>query len=827
VWPTSCSAGRYQPNAGASFCYSASPGYYVPSSGQTGQSACLPGTVQPDSGQTSCRGAYPGYYAPNSGMADELPCAAGTYQDQHGQTSCKLAPAGSFTSGQANTTTTQCAAGSYQDAEGQTSCKLAPAGSFAPTTGLAAATLCAPGFYQDQEGQTACMAAPPGKYTDTEGSVTATACAAGTYQDQTGQTECKLAPAGTYSDVQGSVAPTDCAAGTYQDQTGQIACKLAPAGSYAPITGLAAATLCAAGSYQDQEGQTACKLAPAGSFASGQGNTASTPCAAGSYQDLTGQTSCKLAPAGSYAPNTGMVAAILCAPGSYQDESGQAACKSAPPGTYAPDPGMTAPLDCAPGYTSGGGATECYLNSGTIIIEKSADPADDTVFAFNDDIENAGGFFLEHAETKTFANVPAGQYGVLEYEAIGWTLDDIDCDDTDSTGNTATGLATINLSGGETVTCTFYNSLDTGTIVIVKQSDPADDTLFSFTENILNTGFALQDPTDNIETFNDVAPGSYNVAENVPAPWVLDDIDCDDANSSENVAAATATINLEKGETVTCTFYNSNTPPPPPATDLFFSANAAGTTSDGLAYGSEDIVKWDGSAWSMWFDGSAAGLTGRKAVHDVNAFWIPDSDGDDVVLSFTQNRRAVPGVTGPVDGTDLVMWNGHGFSLYFDGQDVGLTVLTKEKIDGLHILGGSTSPIGNGACLAYLLISTQGPGSVPNHSGGTISFRGDDILGFCATSLGSTTAGLWHMVLDGSVEGMQANSTDSISASDDGQTIYLTTRGSFAAPAAAGDHSEVFRFDVATGDFSGPFFDATGNGLPNKVDGLQVNGDLP
>ncbi len=171
---------------------------------------------------------------------------------------------------------------------------------------------------------------------------------------------------------------------------------------------------------------------------------------------------------------------------------------------------------------------------------------------------------------------------------------------------------------------------------------------------------------------------------------------------------------------------------------------------------------------------------------------------------------------------DLVKWDGSAFSLFFDGSDVGLNNKTQEKIDGLHILPGSESPVGAG-CIAYLLVSTQGPGRVTNGPAPGFRFGGEDVLGFCATNLGADTAGVWHMVLDGSAEGMPRNATDSISLSDDGQTLYLTTKGTFNVDAASGGHSMVYEYDMTTGDFSGPVFDAPAEGLPVKVDGLQMN----
>jgi hypothetical protein len=265
--------------------------------------------------------------------------------------------------------------------------------------------------------------------------------------------------------------------------------------------------------------------------------------------------------------------------------------------------------------------------------------------------------------------------------------------------------------------------------------------------------------------------------------------------------------------------------PPTSTTSVYISTRTSGTTGDGLDFGPEDIIKWDGNAWSIFFDGSAANLMPFNAKHNINAFWVPEGSADDFIFSFAQNRRRVPGIGFPVDGMDLLQWDGSAFSFWFDGSDVFLTNKTQEKIDALHVLSGSESPIGAG-CQAYLLVSTQGPGKVPNHSGGQLKFGGEDVLGFCATSLGETTTGLWHLVLDGSAEGMPRNSTDSISLSADGQTLYLTTQGTFNVDAAAGGHSMVYAFDFGSGAFSGPVFSAPANGLPERVNGLQVEGDL-
>src|SRR5690606_19418399 len=149
----------------------------------------------------------------------------------------------------------------------------------------------------------------------------------------------------------------------------------------------------------------------------------------------------------------------------------------------------------------------------------------------------------------------------------------------------------------------------------------------------------------------------------------------------------------------------------------------------------------------------------------------------------------------------------------FDGSDVGLTKKTPEKIDGLHVLDGAAAPDEfSGSCIAYLLISTQGPAKVPNFGGGVLKAGGEDVLGFCATKLGEDTTGFWHMVRDGSAAGLKKNMTDSINASEDGLTLYLTTKKAVSLGGGVfGGHSMVFAYDLDAGAWSGPHFSAPAN----------------
>ena len=96
------------------------------------------------------------------------------------------------------------------------------------------------------------------------------------------------------------------------------------------------------------------------------------------------------------------------------------------------------------------------------------------------------------------------------------------------------------------------------------RTDPQD---FSFTENIPGcTVGPLDDDADGtllstMVTCSNVnaATDPYTVTENPEPTHALTALNCDDANSTENTGTRTATINLEPGETVTCTFTNTTT----------------------------------------------------------------------------------------------------------------------------------------------------------------------------------------------------------------------------------------------------------------------------
>jgi len=106
----------------------------------------------------------------------------------------------------------------------------------------------------------------------------------------------------------------------------------------------------------------------------------------------------------------------------------------------------------------------------------------------------------------------------------------------------------------------MLNNEETGTIVIEKQTDPDGATgTFDFTDDIeAPYTFSLAD--DGQQPFTDVVSGTYTITETSPAPaFDLTDLTCEDPDqgSSIDLGAGAATIDLDAGETITCTFTNT------------------------------------------------------------------------------------------------------------------------------------------------------------------------------------------------------------------------------------------------------------------------------
>ena len=214
--------------------------------------------------------------------------------------------------------------------------------------------------------------------------------------------------------------------------------------------------------------------------------------------------------------------------------------------------------------------------------------------------------------------------------------------------------------------------------------------------------------------------------------------------------------------------------PPTETPNLYLSLRSKGK-ADGLTFANEDIVKFNGSDFSMHFDGSDVGLSN----FELDALDIISKNK--ILMSFTKAGN-IPDL-GYVDDSDVILFTATKlgdqtsgtFELYFDGSDMGLNG-NGEDIDAIHRL-----PDGR------LLVSTNGSASLPG-----ASVKDEDLLVFTPKELGDNTSGSWEKYFDGSDIELRSSGEDINAVTvDEDSNIYLSTVGNFSAKGVSAADEDV------------------------------------
>jgi Ca2+-binding RTX toxin-like protein len=210
---------------------------------------------------------------------------------------------------------------------------------------------------------------------------------------------------------------------------------------------------------------------------------------------------------------------------------------------------------------------------------------------------------------------------------------------------------TIDLDAGETVSCVVQvepappaplpNQMN-----ITLDSVPNDPADVSFTLDDIHT-FTLDDDADgtltNGKEFNDMDLGAWALVATLPSGWRIKDIACTDPDGGSTLdkAAASATLDLDNGETVSCTFTIEPIPQtPPPAPQPTCNGLPAtivgkpGATSIRGTAGNDVIVDLDGANRIDGRGGNDTICTGSG--NDVVSGgagddWIDANEGDNAV----------------------------------------------------------------------------------------------------------------------------------------------------------------------------------------------------
>jgi uncharacterized repeat protein (TIGR01451 family) len=245
----------------------------------------------------------------------------------------------------------------------------------------------------------------------------------------------------------------------------------------------------------------------------------------------------------------------------------------------------TATFHLEPGETVK--CTFTNVQRGTITIIKNAIPDDAQDFTFSTTGSGLSGFSLDDdanatlSNTQTFQNVLAGSYSVTEAAVAGWDFTSLECIGAGGSSGTPDGAtASITMTAGGSVTCTYTNT-KRGSITIVKDAVPNDAQDFSYSGDL--GAFALDDDANaslsNSTSFSNLVPGTYHVTEAATAGWDLTGLACNDGDGGTTIEGATASIDLDPGQSITCTYVNSK-----PSIQI---VKTAGSAADGAEFVTE------------------------------------------------------------------------------------------------------------------------------------------------------------------------------------------------------------------------------------------------
>jgi hypothetical protein len=226
------------------------------------------------------------------------------------------------------------------------------------------------------------------------------------------------------------------------------------------------------------------------------------------------------------------------------------------------------------------------------------------------------------------------------------------------------------------------------------------------------------------------------------------------------------------------------------------------------------LVDFHGAGFSLHFDGSDLGLEGFA----IDAFAIVSST--EILISFTSAGTA-GGVA--MDDSDILRFAATSlgaatagtFSMYFDGSDVGLST-SGEDVDAVELLADGR-----------LLVSTTNTASLPEG----FSVEEEDLLVFTPTSLGPVTAGSWAPYFDGSDVALSntAEDVDAVALDASGK-VHLSTTGNSSVSGVSGADEDVLVFTPSSlgattqGTFApARFFDGSIHGLgANDISAIDL-----
>lgn len=145
----------------------------------------------------------------------------------------------------------------------------------------------------------------------------------------------------------------------------------------------------------------------------------------------------------------------------------------------------------------------------------------------------------------------------------------------------------------------------------------------------------------------------------------------------------------------------------------------------------QDVVHWDGTTWSMFFNSKAHGMAGNAKLN-IDAVSVANG----VLYFSTTGNARVPGVKGKPDNADIYSWNGSRFQRVWDATKH--RIAKTANVDGFDRIDGS-----------HFYLSFSGTATHVPHLG---KVRDEDVVG--------KSGQIWFNYFDGSLHGMGGSSVN-------------------------------------------------------------------
>lgn len=173
------------------------------------------------------------------------------------------------------------------------------------------------------------------------------------------------------------------------------------------------------------------------------------------------------------------------------------------------------------------------------------------------------GFFTRTVATGVYGIVESGPSLAL-YNTT-WSCSAVNPAAGPITGN-GVNITGLNVQKGQTWTCAYTNTRKSGTLTIQKVGIGGNDT-FTYTTtgglpnpfNITTSGYvAGVSNSGGAQQFTNLATGSYTVNEStLPPGWDFTSLSCTNGGGNTSTSGTTATIGLDEGENIVCTYTNT------------------------------------------------------------------------------------------------------------------------------------------------------------------------------------------------------------------------------------------------------------------------------